>query len=335
MKAIKIVGIILLLLVAAVFIVIYSLPDTAHMERSILIDAAPSKVFREIVTFRNFNKWSPWASKAPEAKYTYSGPEFGPGAKISWESNNPDVGNGSMEILLADKNKRVVCAMRFDGYDSSPRASLVLHQVEGGTQVTWTYDEEDVSGLSKLFMLGIDGFLGGDFDKGLQMLKSRVEKMPNFSFEIDLDMVNEFAYLGVRDSSLNEPGIIATKMAVDYGNIMSYMNLHRIEAVGPRLAFFLNEGDFDVTFVCGIPAVVMDSVESTSISLYHQDSTLVLAGHYLGGYNQLGKTHEQIKKFASFYNYEIVGNPWENYITDPTENPDTSSWKTDIYYPVR
>ncbi|MEQ8473053.1 MAG: SRPBCC family protein [Marinoscillum sp.] len=335
MKAIKVVGIVLLLLVVAVFVFIYTLPETAHMEREILIDASPSKVYHEIVSFRNFSKWSPWASKAPTASYTYSGPEFGPGAKISWESDNPDVGTGSMEILLADKNKRVVCAMRFDGYESTPRASMVLRQVEGGTLVTWTYDEEDVTGLSKIFMLGIDGFLGGDFALGLELLKARVEKMPNFNFEIELDYVPSFDFLGVRDSSLNEPGMINTKMARAFGDISSYMSRNNLEPLGPRLALFLNESDFDVTFVSGIPSMTVDSVKSETIQLYHQDSALVLIGHYIGNINELGKGHEQIKKFASFYNYDIVGNPWESYITDPSENPDTSSWKTHISYPVR
>ena len=70
MRVIKIVVLIVFLLVLAVLSLIYFLPDKAHMEREIVIDAPASKVYQDLISFRNFNKWSPWAAKDPNAQYT-------------------------------------------------------------------------------------------------------------------------------------------------------------------------------------------------------------------------------------------------------------------------
>ena len=31
----------------------------------------------------------------------------------------------------------------------------------------------------------------------------------------------------------------------------------------------------------------------------------------------------------------IIGNPWEVYIAGPMNEPDTSKWITEIYYPIQ
>ncbi len=336
MRAIKIIAFILIILVVGVLGLIYGLPSKTHMERKVVINAPAYKVYQELITYRNFKKWSPWAVKDPAATYTYSGPEFGPGAMFSWSSETPDLGNGSMEILLTEKDKRVVWEMRFDGYESDPTASFLLNSIsEKETEVIWTYDEEGVEGFSKIFMLGIDGFLGGDYEKGLELLKARVEGLPNFSMRIEPGRVNGYYYLGLEDSTLNEPSLLETKMAINFGELESYMNQNDIEPKGKPLSMITKSGNFNVKFVCGIPVAQQDTIFSDRIQMSYQDSTLVLVGHYYGSYAGIPNAYEEVEKFASYYNYSITGGGWESYITDPESQGDTSQWLTEIYYPVR
>src|SRR5450755_3789424 len=91
-------GVVVLLVCIALF-----LPDSAHVERSITIARPSSEVFAVLNSFRRFNEWSPWFDLDPQAKYTFSGPVSGVGAKSSW-TGNKDVGTGSQEIVESKPN---------------------------------------------------------------------------------------------------------------------------------------------------------------------------------------------------------------------------------------
>lgn len=54
----------------------------------------------------------------------------------------------------------------------------------------------------------------------------------------------------------------------------------------------------------------------------------------MGAYDEAGKVHYGIMEYIKANNIELIGAPWEVYVTDPSEEPDTSLWITEIYYPV-
>ncbi|HSN70533.1 MAG TPA: SRPBCC family protein, partial [Steroidobacteraceae bacterium] len=89
------------------------LPKTAHVERSILIDAPPAAIYDVVSNLRRFNEWSPWYERDPDARYEYTGPERGVGAKMSWTSAQADVGSGSQEIIAADPDRAVTTRLDF------------------------------------------------------------------------------------------------------------------------------------------------------------------------------------------------------------------------------
>jgi hypothetical protein len=174
MKALKIIGIVLLSLIIIVAIVVISLPSHSHVERSIVIKASPSQVFTELNSFKNFNAWSPWAALDPNTKYEYSGPESGVGAFMSWKSDNGNVGNGTQKIIVSEAPNRIKNEMTFEGFEDKSYAEFVLTPEASETKVTWTYDG-DMKGLYKIFGLMMDNMLGPTYEQGLKNLKGLVE----------------------------------------------------------------------------------------------------------------------------------------------------------------
>ncbi len=55
---------------------------------------------------------------------------------------------------------------------------------------------------------------------------------------------------------------------------------------------------------------------------------------HVGPYDQLTKTHTAVMAWIRDNGKEHAGAPWELYITDPGENPDPATWKTEIYWPI-
>jgi effector-binding domain-containing protein len=45
-------------------------------------------------------------------------------------------------------------------------------------------------------------------------------------------------------------------------------------------------------------------------------------------------THEDLARYVQYKKLQEEGPVMEVYITDPTQEPDTSKWITEIYYPI-
>jgi effector-binding domain-containing protein len=61
---------------------------------------------------------------------------------------------------------------------------------------------------------------------------------------------------------------------------------------------------------------------------------LAVKAIHSGDYNNLKSTHDQVNQYIQFKKLQIVGAPWEVYVTDPTVEKDTTKWVTEVYYPV-
>jgi uncharacterized protein YndB with AHSA1/START domain len=175
MKVLKALFIVAVAIVATFALIGVFLPKVATVERSTTIAAAPATVFALVDGFTRFNEWSPWASLDPATKYAYSGPERGVGARMEWSSDNPDVGNGSQEIIAIEPGRSVTSALDL-GMDTPTTTTMVLTPEGTGTLVTWTLTTDFSSSLvGRYFGLALDGMVGPDYDKGLAQLKELAE----------------------------------------------------------------------------------------------------------------------------------------------------------------
>src|SRR5262245_13323881 len=76
----------------------FLLPSAAVVTRSTEIAAPPEKVFAIVSDLHRLQEFSPWAELDPGTKYTHEGPATGTGQKVSWASENVNVGSGSQTI---------------------------------------------------------------------------------------------------------------------------------------------------------------------------------------------------------------------------------------------
>ncbi len=150
------------------------LPASSHLERSTTIERPPAEVFATLDSFQRFNEWSPWFGMDPTAKYTYSGPASGVGARLAWVGNS-SVGSGSQEIIESVPHSRIVNALDFG--NSQAKAAFELTPEGNGTRVTWTMDSEHgYNPVNRWFgALLLERLVGKDYEKGLAKLKAVLE----------------------------------------------------------------------------------------------------------------------------------------------------------------
>ncbi len=170
----RLLGIVAALAVVLIFVGLL-LPDRAHVERSLVIDAPPEKIFPLLNEFRQFNRWSPWFSRDPKMEIAYEGPERGAGAKMHWRSEHPEVGAGSQEIIASEPHTRVATQLDF-GTQGTASAEFRLIPQGDATRVTWGFDSEFGGNLvARYFGLLFDRMIGPDYEAGLARLKTLAE----------------------------------------------------------------------------------------------------------------------------------------------------------------
>lgn len=175
MRIIRNILIVIVLLVAALAAAAYLQPRHVIVERSITIDAPAEEVFVHLSSLQAFAEWSPWGDYDPDMMVEFSGPETGVGNVMEWQSDHENVGVGRQEIIELVENERVRTALQFDGFNLA-EAWWTLEADGDATQVTWGLDSDMGNNPMYRWMgLMMDGFVGADYERGLERLRQSVE----------------------------------------------------------------------------------------------------------------------------------------------------------------
>lgn len=169
--------VVLAILVAGVLILASMRPDTFRVARSTSIAAPPEKIFAILNDFRTAPSWSPYETRDPAMKRSYSGPESGLGAVYEFEGNRA-VGAGRLEITQSTPNEKVTMTLDMvKPFDAHNLVEYTLEPQGDSTTVTWAMSGRSPF-LAKVVSLFIDcdELVGKDFEAGLANLKALAEK---------------------------------------------------------------------------------------------------------------------------------------------------------------
>jgi hypothetical protein len=156
---------------------VWSQPGDFRIERSALIAAPPAVVFRNLEDFHRWGAWSPWEKLDPRMERTFEGPATGVGSSYAWRGNSK-AGAGRMTVTLDRPPERLDIRLEFTApmeatnqveFDVSPHVADL-------TEVRWSM-QGTRNFVQKAFALvvDVDAMVGGDFDRGLEALKSVCE----------------------------------------------------------------------------------------------------------------------------------------------------------------
>lgn len=153
----------------------YLLPSDVTVMRQAEIKAPPEKVFALVSSYKRFSEWSPWAGLDPNTKYAFEGADSSVGSKMTWASNNPNVGKGSQEITELTPPSHLTVKLDF-GEMGVSQSNWTLEPKDGGTLATWDFRMKAEGVMNRWLGLMMDRFIGPDYEKGLANVKAIAEK---------------------------------------------------------------------------------------------------------------------------------------------------------------
>lgn len=336
MRFLKITAFVLIALFVVYCIVAALTPAKSHVERTMLINASPDVVFNNVNTLKTWKSWSYWDNIDPNMKSEYSGPESGVGSKHSWESKSDSVGTGSLTIVKSEPNTLVETELWFDGMGTSIGGWKMM-DTAGMTKVTTYMDMSTPFFFRPLMaMMDMDAMLGADFEKSLSGLKTLSESMPKPIAGITEMETISMNVVTTTDSCGATSDDIKTCLSRLYGKIGAYLGKNKLTMAGaPKAIYHTWEPPSKVVIEAVIPVneTVTDKKEG-DIHTYVMPPMNVVYYRHIGPYSSMQDSYNSIDAWFQSNNRQKAGAPWEDYVTDPGAEKDSTKWETGIYWPV-
>ena len=337
MKVLKILGLLLLLVIA--FFLIGGAIQPTHFEYTgtTSIDAPKKIIFEKINDLRTWEEWGPWKDLDSTIAMTFGDKTKGVGASYTWTAK--DDKGGKMTITEATPYTSQKGKVEFaDGYGGDSFFKLE-DGPNGTTKTTWGY-AWDVPYPFNAIAVFTGGKTKKDMDSmftpGLANLKKMCEE------------ANQGMYRGYRVKNMEYPGasylMIRDKIKIagiqqfyetNFGAIMGAMAAKGIEMAGfPCGVFYEWDEEKGMTdMAAAIPVGDKGaSAAKGNIKLVEVPASKGLFIDYYGPYEGSGEAHLAMEEYGKDKGITFKTPVIEAYASDPSTEPDTARWLTKVYY---
>ena len=339
MKVLKIIIGIIVLVIALGLGYLAMLPSTYTIDRTVTIEAPQELVMQHLANFSEWDNWSPWKAKDPDAKYTYEGEDGAIGSKMSWVTSLPpddenQIGEGGMTLneLTADKATFELWFVK--PWEMTSKNGFDVSSIDGQTTVRW-YDTGELSFFARPVGKMMDSIVGPDFESGLADLKTLVEKRAETmktSYTVEKVSVEAKPYYSMIDSIAKEE--IENSTGKMMGALMAFTSSNGIEPDGAPFTIYHAWDGKTAKMECGIPVADNSTASTDGILSGATYAGAALKTILLGSYDNGEEPHNAIADYAKENDIEITGVPWEVYLVGPGTEEDPTKWVTEIYYPI-
>jgi effector-binding domain-containing protein len=341
MKALKVIGILILLVFALGLIASLVLPKDMVISESVTMKAPVDVVWNNVNSWEKMDTWSPWYKEDPDLKATFEGEPGTLDSKYSW-SGNDQVGSGSQIFKTIDaENHLIETEVNIkDPWKGKGNASFTLSdEGDGNTKVTWTYNTHTGIPGNLFTALFAKGMLSEAYQLGLGKLKVIAEEeYQNTPVPVTYKVVSEIrearVYAGNRE--LVKWDSMSTYFQTNMPLIGAAFETSSIEmaSMPSALYFKWNEETNDAEMTVAI-AMAGENVPE-GYEIYNIPGGEYLVIDYYGDYSGTEAAHTAIYVYAeqNGYTFPEDGIVIEEYVTDPGVETDPSKWLTKISYPA-
>lgn len=259
------------------------MPGSGHVERSLVIGKDMRQVYDVLDNYRRLPDYAVLSTYDPHTQYTFSGQAFGPGAQVSWTSNDPKVGNGALKIVSAEPS--------FDKVDSNTQKASIVWNLDNSwrgmdkhftidlarqgsrgqlTNVTWAYDVSYGWNLVNRFA---NLYIHGDPDSFIQYSLNNLQNVLAGIANVDYSQLmpsivqtQQTPVLMLSASTPRKDGIdgLDTVVTASVAQLQAEAKKLGVNVTGPQTLFITNYGDQTFDFEVALP------IDSSTLSINGQ-----------------------------------------------------------------
>lgn len=315
------------------------MPVSQTVERTITVNAPASLIYQQLVKLENFNKYSVWGQGDPSAKYTLTGKDGTVGAASSWTGDPEISGDGKIEITGLEANKKVNHRLIFtQPKKGSAESSFILNEINGTTSVTWHFELATPRpwNIFNLFY-SLDKKMGKDFDEGLSLLKTGIEKMNG------TETKETFA---VEEMNFPATSFAIVRQKVKWPDLLPFFAEHlplvaqeaNNAGVTPGTASGLiyewDEKNQLADIAAAVPVPADTKISSPIVLVVNLPASKAISVTYKGAYDKSPAVYASLKKYMADNKLKENSPSIEQYLIGPANEKDTAKWLTKVLYLV-
>ncbi|MDP3913287.1 MAG: SRPBCC family protein [Bacteroidota bacterium] len=179
MRALKIIGLVLVSLLVLVLVTGLFVNGKYDVEREVTINKPKQEVFDYIKYLKNQDNFSVWAKIDPAMKKEFRGEDGTVGFVSAWDSEDPKAGKGEQKIIKINDGQRIDYELHFiEPFESTDFAYLTTEAVNDSvTTVKWGLDGKMKYPMNlMLLFMDMEEMLAPDLQNGLENLKTLLEQ---------------------------------------------------------------------------------------------------------------------------------------------------------------
>ena len=248
------------------------MPGSGHVDRSLVIGKDMRQVYDVLDNFRRLPDYSVLSSYDRNVQYKFSGKAYGPGAEVSWSSNDAKVGEGGLTIASVTPD--------FDKIDSNTKKASIVWNLDNSwrgmdkhftldlerqgsrgqlSNVTWSYDVSYgfnlINRFANLYIHGDpDSFIQFSLNN-LQNVLAGVANVDYSKLDPSIEQTQQAPVLLVSATSPRKDGIDGLDIVVGktVTEIQAAAKKLGVNITGPQILFITNYGDQNFDFDVALP----------------------------------------------------------------------------------
>jgi hypothetical protein len=176
-----------LAIVAVLFVLVgLVLPSHRHLSKDVETNRKLTIVYDTLNSLKRFKDWNVVPLRDPRMALKVSGPESGNGARLDYESDKPNPGKGSWQIVDSQPGQSVTYALTNPERGDNKKMTFKLEPTGRGgrnVKITQTYDVDygwDL--LGRYAGLYVGRHVGDDMKLGLDRLSNMLASVPNVDY---------------------------------------------------------------------------------------------------------------------------------------------------------
>jgi effector-binding domain-containing protein len=338
MKALRVILIIVLVLVAAVLIVPLFSPATAEVSAETTIALEPDEIFPTVASFNSRHEWDPWYTQDSTAEVRL-GPKQGyVGSTYFWEGQK--IGTGRMEVISVKENEYIESSLWFGYVDTPSLVEWHFEAVDGGTKVVWSFRQETTYPIGRLGMMFGKIFLQQSFELGIANLKELMETNPPAPWVLSrlgaISVGTVPAMMTLVADGAGTMETIGEQLGELYGLLFAEAGKQKLEVIGAAFTLYL---DYDETtdftnYLAGVMVNKMGSDAGKVKAVAYPAVEAVQAIH-TGPYEEFSSSYDQLGAYIEANEIQTSGQAFEFYQVGMMAEPDPANWETLIAFPLK
>lgn len=118
-----------------------------------------------------------------------------------------------------------------------------------------------------------------------------------------------------------------------FGQVYGVIHAQGVAPIGPPFAHYLGMPKESVEVEAGFP-VAAPVKETGAVHAATLPAGKCVHGVHVGPYETMQKTYGELTQWVQAEHLKIHDDMWEVYLSDPQREPNPSTWKTEIFWPV-